>query len=426
MKKIKLKPSSVLLITSLVVVISTISGCNSDNNSDDLANAVKIESQSAQGTIIKKVTIIDGHKRLKVGETHQLSAVGLDSNNETRDITNEISWSSSDISIAAVNSKGLVTAIANSTINQGIVTITGTTINGVVGEDEISVSSAEVTAINLKQSSPATEYIDTCLDAAIKGDVTYEDGYISYNTTKDMIFSVDENSTAKIDTDGNLYTSAAAIENTIVTAKISDILGKLTVTADPSNLNEVNILVGDEKTSTITLNVGDRIKVDGQAISSSGKQFMINNTIHWSQESSGYTGITTTGENKGKLFALKPGVTQLTGGCGGKQTTAAMIVKGDANLNTIQINDGSDIINLAPFESVELTLTANYTSTPATINVSEFSQWSINSNLLKGELTALGTDKANYKLTSTSNSNSTVVVFVTYDGITSSVVINIE
>ncbi|XQW84339.1 Ig-like domain-containing protein [Thalassotalea piscium] len=425
MKKIKLITSSVLP-TAALIIVSTLTGCNSDNNAADLAKAVDIESQSAQGTIITTVTINDGHKRLNVGETHQLSAVGLDSNNDTRDITNELSWSSSDTSIATVNNKGLVTAIANSAANQGIITITGTTINGVFAETEMSVSNVGITSISLKQTSPETGNIDTCLDATIKGDVTYEDGYISYSTIKDMIFSVDENSTAKIDAKGNLYTSAAAIENTLVTAKIADVTGQLTVTADPKNLGELNILLEDEKTAMITLNVGDRIQVNGQATSNSDKEFIINNTIHWSQENAGVTGITATGENKGTLLALKPGVTELIGSCGGKEATAAVIVKGDADIDSIEINDGSDIINLAPFESVELKLTANYKTTPASLNVSEFSQWSINSNLLKGELMALGTDEASYKVTSTSGITGTVVVFVTYGDITNSVVINIE
>jgi Big-like domain-containing protein len=417
------------VITMLIASISMV-GCGSDNNSADLARAANLEIQRAQGTIIESVTIVGDHTRLKKGESHQLIATGIDSNNVSRNITNELIWSSSDTSIATVNNRGLVTAVANSTVNQGIITITGTTINGIYGEGEMSISDVAVATISLKQTSPATDSIYTCVDASIKGDVGYEDGYTSLNTVKDMRFSLDDNTSATIDTDGTLFTSAAAIENTTITAKIGDISGQLTVTADPKNLDRLDILLDDKTTTLITLNIGDRVKVNGQAslkAEVSEKDIIIDNTIYWSQEDVGHAGITTIGDNKGTIFALNPGVTQLIGTCGGKQAIATLEVKGEANLDAIQINDGSDTITLAPLKSLELTLTASYTTNPASLNVSEFAQWSINgSNLLNTELIALGTDKTSYKLTSTSSITGVAIVTVTYDGITSSVYINIE
>ncbi|MDN4503417.1 Ig-like domain-containing protein [Alteromonadaceae bacterium BrNp21-10] len=425
LKNLSSSLTTIMLMTSVIIV-----GCDSDNNSAELAKAVELESQRAQGTIIELVTIVGDHIRLKAGETHQLSAVGIDSNNETRDITNELVWSSSDPDIATIDSKGLVTAVANSNVNKGIVTITGTTINDVYGEGEVSVNDSAVTNISLKQTSPETGNIFTCIDARIKGDVVYEDGYTSMDTVKDMIFSLDDNTSATIGEDGTLYTSAAVIESTTVTAKIANISGRLTVTADPQNLENLDILLDDKTITLLTLNVGESVQVNGRASlvgDTSKNDINIDNAISWSQEPIGYAGITTIGDKKGTVFALKPGVTQLVGSCGGKNTTAVLEVKGEADLDFIQINDGSDIITLAPLESVELTLTANYLTTPSSLNVSEFAQWSINgSNILDAELIAIGTDKVSYKLTSTSSTSGGAIVSVTYDGITENVQINIE
>lgn len=415
----------VVFLTSFIIV-----SCDSDNNSAELARALELESQRGQGKIIELVTIVGDHTRIKLGESHQLSATGIDSNGDTRDITNELNWSSSDPTIATVDKKGLVTAIANSAVNLGIVTITGTTINNVYGEGEISVNDAAVTSIVLKQVSPETGNINTCIAAHIKGDVGYADGYISLNTVNDMSFSLDGNTSATIDSDGILYTSSPTIESSTITAKIADISGLLTVTADPQNLDSLDITLDDKITTLLSLNVGNRIQVSGQASlvnSASSNNFVINNTIVWSQEDFGYAGLTTLGNNKGTILALKPGVTQLLGTCGGKQASATLEIKGEANLDFIQINDGSETITLAPQKSIELTLTANYTTTPTSLNVSEFSQWTTNgSNVLNAELVNLGTDKASYMLTSTTSASGVAIVSVTFDGITTSVYINIE
>lgn len=424
--KIQTSPKSSIITILLTSIIIT--GCGSENNSTELARAVNLESQRAKGTIIESVTIIGGHTRLRAGETHQLSATGVDSNNEVRDVTNELTWSSSDKNIAIINNNGLVTAVAATTVNQGIVTITGTTINDIHSEGEMSVSDSPAKTISLKLTSPETGSINTCISANIKGDVSYDDGYISLNTVKDMNFSLDGNTTATIDEDGTLYTSAPEIEHTIITSKVTNISGQLTVTADPINLEKLDILIDNKPTDLITLNIGERIQVNAQAnLVNETSTHNIDTTISWTQENNNYIGITTKGDNKGTIFALKPGVTQLIGTCGGKQTTTALEVKGETNLDTIQINDGSDPLTLAPLKSIKLTLTANYTTTPANLNVSEFANWSIyGSNLLNAELIDLGTNKASYNVTSTSNATGVAIVSVTYDGVTSSVHINIE
>lgn len=417
-----------------LLACTALAGCDSDNNSAELIKAVELESQINQGTLIESLTIIGDHNRLRADESHQLSAIGIDSNGESRDVTDELTWVSSDVSIATVDNKGLVTAILNSATNHGIITITATTINGISDEGEMSISDAQVTNINLKQTSPEASDIYTCIDASIKGDVTYEDGYISYNTVKDMSFSLDENSSAVIDDNGNIYTSAEAIEITTITATISaetaDVTDTLTVTADPTYLSDINILVDDEITTLITLNIGERLQANGQANFDSAvseDSVDIDNSIIWSQEDVSKIGITAIGENKGTVYALKPGVTQLIGSCGGMQSNVTLEIKGDANLDEIQINDGSDIIELSPLASIELTLLASYINPTSSMNVSEFALWDIHgSNLLSVESIALGTDLASYKLTSTSSSSGIAIVSVTYDGITRSVRIIIE
>ena len=117
----------------------------------------------------------------------------------------------------------------------------------------------------------------------------------------------------------------------------------------------------------------------------------------------------------------------MIGSCGGKEAKATIEVKGESTFDSLKINDGSDTITLAPSESIELILTANYSTAPDSINVSEFAQWNLNgSDLFDAELTDLGTDKASYKLTSSANNKGSAIISVTYGNVISSVRINIE
>ena len=415
-------------LSIIAVLLTSIVGCGSDSESADLVKAVTLEKLRTEGTIIESVTIENDQTRLRAGEKHQLSATGVDSNGETRNITNELTWSSSDTEVATVSSSGLVTAVANSSANQGVVTITGTTINDISGDGEMSISDEAVTSIQLKQASPETGNINTCISASINGDVTYADGYTSLNTVKDMSFALDDATTASIDSDGTLYTSSAEIETTSVTAKIGDITDQLTVTADPINLENIDVLVNGDSTDIITLNVGSRLQVNAQGnLVNEKSAFDIDSTISWSVPNTNNVGITTEDSENVTLFALKPGVTQLIGTCGGKQQVVAVEVTGSATLDSIQINDGESPLTLVPLQTIDLTLTANYSTSPSSLNVTEFADWSLNgSDIVSAEIIDPGTNQALYRITSKSSANGTAIVSVTYDGLINNTQINIE
>jgi len=415
-------------LSVIAVLLTSIVGCGSDSESSDLVKAVTLEKLRTEGTIIESVTIVNDQTRLRAGEEHQLSATGVDSNGETRNITNELTWSSSDTEVATVSSSGLVTAVANSSANPGVITITGTTINDISGDGEMSISDEAVTSIQLKQASPEAGNINTCISASINGDVTYADGYISLNTVKDMSFVLDDATTASIDSGGTLYTSSAEIETTSITAKIGDITDQLTVTADPINLENIDVLVNDVATDIITLNVGSRLHVNAQAsLVNEESAFDIDSTISWSVPNTDNVGITTEDTENVTLFALKPGVTQLIGTCGGKQQIVAVEVTGSATLESIQINDGASPLTLVPLQTIDLTLTANYSTSPSSLNVTEFADWSLNgSDIVSAEIIDSGTNQALYRITSKSSANGTAIVSVTYEGIISSTQLNIE
>lgn len=405
-------------------------GCDSDNNAKALAKAVELESQRAKGTIIESVTIIGATTRLKVGETHQLSALGIDTNLDERDVTTELKWSSSDTNIATVTNKGLVTAIANSTELQGIVTITGTTINDIFAQGELSVSDEQVSALTLKQINPSSGDINTCIDAIIVADVTYQDNYTSLNVTKDITFSVDADTTASIDSLGVLRTSNSEIENTTITGTVNSISNQLNVTSNPKNLDSIDVMLAEEKVNIIPLNVGDRVTIKSQAnvdSSVSDDPISIDNNVTWQSKDQSLAGLTLSGTKKGSLLALKPGVTEVYATCGGVVGAATLEIKGDATLDSLMINQGEESITFNAKESIEITVMAQFEEATSDLNVTEFSTLKFSENdLLTSELLSTGTGTAKYKVKSTSSTTGEVILTVSYDGKTSVVKLIIE
>lgn len=420
-------------LASMLVAVSLLSACGSDGDSAELAKAVELEKQRQNGTIIEVVTIKGGQTRIKKGETHQLTATGLDSNGDTRNITSELTWTSSDTSIATVSSKGLVTGVANSDVNQGIITITGTTINDITGDAEMSVSDVSASAVALKQSSPESGNIFTCIDANITGDVTYADGYVSLDTIYNIDFSIPASDTAAITDTGTLYTSSASTETISVTGEIDTVTDELTVIADPSNLDDIDILLSDEEvTNIISINMGQRVQFNSQASllpEVSTDNYDIDNSVNWKERALALIGVTNQGDNKGTIVGLANGVTILQANCGGKEATATIEVKGDNTLTEMKINDGEDVINIAKDGDVELKLVANYDedSSISSLNVSEFTQWSLNgSSLASAEIINHGTNQASLKVTATKGVTGELFVTAKYDDITTTVKIIIQ
>ena len=116
---------------SISLIVSAILGCGSETDSTQLAKEVELEKLRQEGTIIESLSIENYQVRLKEVDTHQLKVTGIDSNGESRDVTNEITWQTSDESIAKINSNGLLTALKNSPSSQGLITISATTINDI-------------------------------------------------------------------------------------------------------------------------------------------------------------------------------------------------------------------------------------------------------------------------------------------------------
>lgn len=93
-----------LCTSMLVITIPMLTGCGGGGN-DGPPALVAVGISSPLSTTIE------------IGQTENLSAEGLYSDHSTRDLTSQVTWSSSDTAVATIDSTGLVSALANGTAN---------------------------------------------------------------------------------------------------------------------------------------------------------------------------------------------------------------------------------------------------------------------------------------------------------------------
>lgn len=176
--------------------------------------------QKGQGIAVTGVSINEGNQEVAEGKTVQLTATVQPENATIKDVT----WRSSDASVATVNETGLITAAA-----KGEVTITVTTVDGGL-TDTIQVSVEQVVETNISMSLSKT--------TAYAGD--------------------------------GITASGVALPGAWVPIKVTDEAGNIllfdTGKADELGNYSIDFIISDDASGTLTVVVGEGSNVSSQTI----------------------------------------------------------------------------------------------------------------------------------------------------------------
>jgi trimeric autotransporter adhesin len=178
------------------------------------------------GPALTTVTVAPSTPSVAAGKTQQMSATGTYDNGSTDTITDSASWATSDISIATVSSKGLVTGVAS-----GTATISAT-LDGLSGSTTVNVTVANLSSISITPTSQSISSGATQQFTAI--------GTLQNGTTVDLTSSVTWTSSntaaATIDSSG-LATAktVTSTETTNITAQSGSITSGTAVLSVTSN-----------------------------------------------------------------------------------------------------------------------------------------------------------------------------------------------
>src|SRR5271166_2156173 len=292
-----------------------------------------------------------------LGNDMQLTATGTFTDKSTQDLTNLVTWASSQPGVAIVSSSGL--AVSRSV---GTSAITAT-LDSVNASTPLTVSSAGLVSIAVNENH-ATIPLGTTAQFTAKG--VYTDGStqdltntVTWTSTPSGILSISSSGLAKGKTIG-----AAT-----VSAKSGSVSGTGGLTVSSAGL--VSIAV-NENHATIPL--GTTAQFTAKGVYTDGSTQDLTNTVTWTSTPSGILSISSSGLAKGKTI----GVATVSAKSGSVSGTGGLTVS-SAGLVSIAVNENHATIPLgttAQFtakgvytdgSTQDLTNTVTWTSTPSGI-----------------------------------------------------------
>ncbi len=138
------------------VGLATSVGAGTTNITAALGNLTAIVNLKVTNATLSSVTITPSNSTIYLGSPQQYTATGIFSDNSTQDLTTQVTWKSSNKTVAAISnasgSNGLATPIkSGSTTISGTFVKAGLTVTGTTG---LTVSSSTVTRIDITPASP--------------------------------------------------------------------------------------------------------------------------------------------------------------------------------------------------------------------------------------------------------------------------------
>jgi hypothetical protein len=229
------------------------------------------------------------------GTTQQLTATGLYSDGSAVDLTTQVTWSSSDTSVAVIQAQGLAIGLSPGT------TTIFADFNGVEGTTSLTVSAAVLVAIEVFPSNPS-------LAAGTLQQFTAV-GFYSDGSTVDLTSSVawdSSNGTVGSFVDPTGLLLAQAPGSTTITATQQGVTGATTATVTPAVLIAVTVLP-----SNATLAVGTSQAHVAVGTFSDGSTQDITSTANWSSSDEVVATVSDSSGSKGLAVALSPGTTTI-------------------------------------------------------------------------------------------------------------------
>jgi uncharacterized protein YjdB len=187
--------------------------------------------------VLVSIQVTPANSSVPKGMTQQLTATGIYSDHTTQDLTKQVTWGSSDSSVASVSnaagSNGLASALAVGPAD------VSATLDGVTGSTDVTVAEAVLVSIQVTPTNPALAK-GTTLQLTATG--IYSD-HSTRDLTKDVTWGASDASVASVsNADGSDgLASALAVGATSVGAALGTVSGTTNLEVTPATLVAIDI-----------------------------------------------------------------------------------------------------------------------------------------------------------------------------------------
>jgi uncharacterized protein YjdB len=324
-------PLKPYLVPIVLVCLSLFSGCGSGSLGPGVGGPSRGPSRS-----LVSIAITPANAALLLGTLQQFTATGTYSDHSSQDITDSVTWSSSDISVASIAGGGLATALT-----LGSVTISATS-GSVSGSTTVNVQSAVLSSITVR---PVNNKIAPFTSQQFQAIGTYTDGS-THNVTGQVSWTSSNTAVATIGGSGRA--KALTPGSTTITATLGSISGSSTL--DVSNATIVSISVTPSRR---TIAPGTRLTFTATGVFSDHTTQVITRDCTWASDNHA---VATVGAG-GTATAIGPGTANISATFNGVSGMAPLNVS-SATLSSISVTPASAV--LAPTTSANCVATGTF------------------------------------------------------------------
>ena len=257
------------------------------------------------------------------GTTESFTATGIYTDSHTQDLTTQVTWSSSNTSVAtissAVGSEGLATAE-----DKGTVTITATS-GTVSGNATFTVTDATLVSISVNPTNPSIAK-GTAQTFTATG--TYTDSHTQDLTTQ-VTWSSSNTSAATISSASGSEGIASSVNNgtATITATLGTVSGDATLTVTDAILVSISVTTADQNPAK-----GTSIQLTATGTYTDNSTQNLTSSALWTSSNS----LTATVSNQGLCYSANIGTASITAASGTVSGSINITVKG-ATLTSIQV-----------------------------------------------------------------------------------------
>jgi hypothetical protein len=299
-----------------LVALATWAGCGGGSGTG---------SGTVNNPALSSIQVSGPATTLAAGASQQMSAIGSYNNGTQQNITTNVQWSSSDTSVATINSSGMLTAKAH-----GSVTVTAV-LNNVSGSTNLTVTTAlvsiTVSAATLAMApGTAQQFIATG---------NYSDGS-TQNLTGKVTWASSNTAAATVSNSNPTQglTKALATGSTAISASMGQVVGTVTLTVTSATIQSIAVSPAN---ANIPIGIAQQYTAIGTFSDSSTQD--ITGVVRWQSSATGVASITVSG----LATALNMGSTTISAAFGGVNGSAPLTVN-IANLASLSITPSNPTI----------------------------------------------------------------------------------
>jgi hypothetical protein len=312
--------------------------------------------------VLVSIQVTPENPGLAKGTTRQLAATGIYSDHATQDLTKQVTWGASDLSVAAVSnadgSDGLATALAvgTTTVSAALGTVCGTT--------NLEVTAATLVAIDVTPANPSISKGTTRQFTAT--------GAYSDNSTQDLTRQVTWNtsdpSVASVSNAAGSNGLAAALA--VGSATVSAVLGPVSGTATLSVTAAVLVSIEVDPYDAATV-VGVTRQFTASGVYSDSTVQDLTQQVTWSTSVKKVASISNAADSRGLATPAKVGSTTISATLGGIFGSTTLTV---SNAILVSVTVTPDNQSLQIGKTLQFTATGHY-SNGMTLDITKAASW---------------------------------------------------